>query len=337
MLMTRISPTREGFRLALRQPPLTFAEIAWRWTVGASVAAVIGFTLAEYLDSLPLSRLDQALLKTKQPLLVAQTMTHLLHGTLERAVIALLLAAIGCSILWIFASSFGRLAIVRAMMEHFRGEESPSCAAIRQASMVRSLIGLNFLRVALALAGLLALLASAVAASSLSTGRKPHELAALLVSDLLALIVCVVWAQLNWQLSLASMFVIRGENTIGAISTSVVFVREQFASIFAVSIWNILAHIAALLGAASGAAFILVFVQVISTRLIIAGVVLVTLTYFALVDWLYIARLAGYVCVAEMPETEISPAPSPMPIPAAGNYMTPTPASTTSWLFPVDP
>jgi hypothetical protein len=45
------------------------------------------------------------------------------------------------------------------------------------------------------------------------------------------------------------------------------------------------------------------------------------MAYFALADWLYMARLAGYVCIAEMPEAllaPLSPAPPhvPPPIPA---------------------
>jgi hypothetical protein len=35
----------------------------------------------------------------------------------------------------------------------------------------------------------------------------------------------------------------------------------------------------------------------------------VSLVYFALVDWLYTARLAGYMCIIEMPEALTAPAP----------------------------
>jgi hypothetical protein len=50
-------------------------------------------------------------------------------------------------------------------------------------------------------------------------------------------------------------------------------------------------------------------------------VILVTLAYFAVSDWLYTARLAGYVCIAELPEALLAPpAPpviAPPPVPAA--------------------
>jgi hypothetical protein len=41
---------------------------------------------------------------------------------------------------------------------------------------------------------------------------------------------------------------------------------------------------------------------VLPGRVIVLAIILVSLVYFAVADWLYIARLAGYVCIAEMPE-----------------------------------
>jgi hypothetical protein len=44
----------------------------------------------------------------------------------------------------------------------------------------------------------------------------------------------------------------------------------------------------------------------------------VTVVYFAVADWLYMARLAGYVCIAETPEAllkALPPAPLPLPLP----------------------
>ena len=55
------------------------------------------------------------------------------------------------------------------------------------------------------------------------------------------------------------------------------------------------------------------FIQIAPWRLVIVGVFLVTLAYFAVADWLYMARLAGYVCIAEMPDAPISSMPIPIP------------------------
>jgi hypothetical protein len=56
------------------------------------------------------------------------------------------------------------------------------------------------------------------------------------------------------------------------------------------------------------------FAGVVPWRLVVAADILVTLVYFAFVDWLYMARLAGYVCIAEMPAALLAPLP-PAPAP----------------------
>jgi len=58
------------------------------------------------------------------------------------------------------------------------------------------------------------------------------------------------------------------------------------------------------------------FVAVVPWRSVVVAIILVTLVYFALADWLYMARLAGYGCIAEMPEAlllQLPPQPKPAP------------------------
>jgi hypothetical protein len=43
-------------------------------------------------------------------------------------------------------------------------------------------------------------------------------------------------------------------------------------------------------------------------------VILLTLAYFAIADWLYTVRLAGYVCIAEMPDALLAPPPPLIPV-----------------------
>ena len=118
--MSRISPTLEGFRAAFRRPSLTFAEIAWRWTAGASACALFLFWLIEYLDTLPVTKTDAAFLSTKHPFLVGRAMAHILRGSLNRAVLAALVALMALTLLWIIAASIGRAATVRVLLDYFR-------------------------------------------------------------------------------------------------------------------------------------------------------------------------------------------------------------------------
>jgi hypothetical protein len=55
------------------------------------------------------------------------------------------------------------------------------------------------------------------------------------------------------------------------------------------------------------------FIPLVPWRLAVVAMMLVTLVYFAIADWLYMARLAGYICVADMPEEMFAPLPSPVP------------------------
>src|SRR5271155_2563171 len=118
--MSRVSPTLEGFRAAFRRPSQTLAEIAWRWTVGAVAWALFLFWSIEYLGSLPATNGDVTLLSTRQPLLVGRAIAHILRGSLNRAVLAALVAAMALSFIWIVASSIGRAASVRALLAYFR-------------------------------------------------------------------------------------------------------------------------------------------------------------------------------------------------------------------------
>ena len=315
-----VSPTLEGFRASFRRPSLTFTEIAWRWTVGAVAWGLFLFSLVEYLGSLPITNGDAALLRTRQPFLVGRAIAHILRGSLSRAGAAALLAALALSLLWIVAASVGRAATVRAVLDYFRGRFasniSAKSAGAMKSSPWRSLIGLNFLRVVLAMAALLAFVGAAILVRITSPDAHPHPGLALVFFLPLAGLICMVWLMLNWLLSLACIFAIRnGDDVLSALFAAVTFSRERGAPIVAVSAWIGLAHLTAFSVATTAVSLPLGFIRVAPTRLIIACVFLVTLAYFAVVDWLYMARLSGYVCITEMPETLAESATLPTPAP----------------------
>jgi hypothetical protein len=314
--MPRVSPTLEGFRASFRRPSLTFAEIAWRWTVGAVGWALVFFWLIEFLDTLPVTKGDAALLSTRQPLLVGRAIEHILRGSLNRAVFAALFAAIALSLIWIITASIGRAATVRALLEYFRRDSANDVAIETDTANVGrpfpSLTGLNILRAALTLAAILAIVGASILATFVSSKANPHPGLVFILFLALAGLICIAWPALNWFLSLASIFAVRdGEDTLGAISATVTFFRERTGPVFAVGIWNGLAHLVAFSVAMTAVSLPLAFIQIAPWRLVIASVILLTLAYFAVVDWLYMARLAGYVCIAEMPEALASSAPMP--------------------------
>src|SRR5882757_5770998 len=104
-----ISPTVEGFRAAFRRPALTLAEITWRWATGATAAVLLIFGLLEYLGTLQVTNGELLFLRTRHPYLVGEAIAHILRGSLNRAVVAALVAALMLTALWIVAASVGRI------------------------------------------------------------------------------------------------------------------------------------------------------------------------------------------------------------------------------------
>jgi hypothetical protein len=337
-----LSPTVEGFRAAFRRPSLALAEITWRWSVGATATALLLFGFFEFLRTLPVTRGDLLFLRTGQPILVGQALSHILRGSLSRVVVATVVGMLAMTCLWIFAASLGRLATVRSMLDHFRSNVAYVSAAVPSntgqdlagnvstndvpadpKSAFRAMTGLNFLRAALALATIFSLVAASTLAGFASPDAHPRPgLAFLLFLPLAGLICLISWA-LNWILSLAGIFAVRdGDGALGAVSAAVVFVRERLGPVAAVSTWVGLAHLTAFMAANSAVAVPLSMAQILPGRVVVLSLILLTLAYFAVADWLYIARFAGYVCILEMPEALLAPIPrSPAPIQA------PTPAA----------
>ncbi len=323
-----ISPTAEGFRAAFRRPSLTLAEIMWRWTAGATAAALFFFGLFEYLDTLPVTNGELLFLRTRHPYLVGEAIAHILRGSLSRGVLAGLLAAMLLAVLWIVAASVGRIATVRGLLDYFRREVAGNVSAggtpndgerdvASNVSTSAALLRLNFLRVAVALAAVFGYVGAAILAGFASPDASPRPGLAFFLFLPLAGLIGWVWWALNWILSLAGMFAVRdGEDAVGAISAAVTFCRERTGAVFAVSFWTGLAHLVAFVGATTAVSMPLGFAGVVPWRLVVVAVILVTLVYFTVVDWLYMARLAGYVCIAETPQALLAPLPpAPLPVP----------------------
>jgi hypothetical protein len=323
-----ISPTVEGFRAAFRRPSLTLAEIMWRWMVGATAVALFVVGLFEYLDTLPVTNGELLFLRTRHPYLVGEAIAHILRGSLTRAAMASLLAALMLSVLWMVAASVGRIATVRGLLDYFRRDvpghfldgditsdgERDVASNVSTTALV-ALLRLNFLRVVLALAAVFGFAGAGILAGFASPDANPRPGLAFSLFLPLAGLICYLWWALNWLLSLAGMFAVRNaEDAMGAIGCAVDLARERTGAVCAITTWTGLAHLVALVGASTIVSIPLGFVGLIPWRLIIAAMILVALIYLALADWLYMVRLAGYVCVAETPLALLAPLP-PAPLP----------------------
>jgi len=323
--MARISPTAEGFRTAFRRPLFTFAEITWRWVVGATTSALLLFGFFEFLNTLPVNNTELLFLKSRQPFLISQAIAHILHAGLYRGFLSLLLAIVLLCLLWMIAAALGRMTVARAVLDHVRGQIAQKATAngiayeeaagVPDRSPSLALLRLNFLRVSVLLAALIALRGASILAGFASSNTDPRPGLVFLIFCPIAIAIGLAAFGLNWLLSLASVFAVRdGSDAIDAIIAAVGLCRERAGAVSAVSFWTGLAHLVAFVVATTVVAMPLSLAPVLAWRLVLLAVILLTLVYLAIADWIYTARLAGYAFIMEMPGSFWVP-PPPRPVP----------------------
>ena len=326
--MAAWSPTLEGFRSVFRQPALPLAEVVWRWSFGAAASILLGLGFIEYLDTLPVSNTDLLLLRTRQPWLISQAFSHILHGSGFRFVLAGVLLFSTLAALWILIASIGRAATLDALLKHIRARAQASQGSTRTIAdaikdgeanegpapwRLRSLAGLHFLRAALALAACAGGMGGIILAGFVSSNTHPHPGIVFLLALTIVLLVWLAWSSVSWLLSLASIFVVgQNKDTFAAIASAVALCRDRLGTLIAVGSWFGVAHLVLFIAATSVVMFPLSLVKVLPAGFVLIVVLFLTLAYFAVVDTLYIGRLAGYVAILEAP-----PVPLMLPVPLA--------------------
>jgi hypothetical protein len=323
--MTRHSPTQEGFRAILSRPSLGLAEIVWRWSFDAAAFLLFGYSFFEYSNTLPVSRGDLLLLRTTQPVLISRAVLDIFRGSGSRVVETAVVLLLTLGIAWVVVASLGRVATLKALVAYFREDYIPTSESQeRKNGRLRSLFALNFFRLAATLVATVGGLAAVLLGGTVSRPTDPAPGSALLIILTVAMLVWFAWSTLNWFLSLAAIFVVAdGQDTFGAIAAAVDLCRTRSGSVFAVGTWFGLAHITAFAVVTSIVAFPVGFAAVLPTGVVLGGVLLVTLLYSAIADFLYIGRLAAYVAIIEMPESPVSEIAPPL-LPHRGPYLNPS-------------
>ena len=275
------------------------AEISWRWTFGLTLIVSLLFAVREYMSTLPVTAAEMFLLRSRQPALILQAIAQILHGSAPRAVSAGIVLALALTIAWIVLGSLGRAAILKELFEAF--QENPSLK--RPTLRFSSLMGLNFLRAGALLAALVGVVGAMLLAGLASSKANPSPGSALLIFWMLCLFVAMAWSTLNWYLSLAAVFVVGDEHsTFEALAAAAELCRSRSGAVAAIATWFGIAHAVAFMIATSVVAFPLAFAEVLPGGIVLGGVILVAMFYFAIADFLYVGRLASYVFLVEVPQ-----------------------------------
>lgn len=309
--MPALSPIRRGFEAIAREPALPLAEITWRWCFAAAGGFVGIVALLEYLNSIPVSWRERLMLESNDPLLALAGVAHALRGSALRFDLGVVLAATAVAVLWILGSALGRLVTLKVLLPQ------------ANSAAYGSLLGLSFLRAALFWAALLAAAAALIFAGFANPGAP-----SLVVAAVLTACVWLVWALLNWLLSLAAIFVVRdGEDTFGSITAAVDFVRSAVGEMVLTSLPFVLLHYVAMAAAVAAGILIVDLMARVSPGAAWA-LLAIAAGYFAYADLLYITRLAAYVSLADgdtvLPATKSFASPE---LPGGGSVQLPIASS----------
>ncbi|HEX6501759.1 MAG TPA: hypothetical protein VF011_00835 [Terriglobales bacterium] len=303
------SPTLEGLGRVYRQPSLALAEVTWRWSFAVAAWLLFVFAVLEFLDSLPVTTGDLFLLHTRIPSLVLITVRHLLMAGTRRGIAVFIIVVCAAVLLWMLAASAGRTAILRVLLNRSQmppaldtSDRADADSAPKLLHLCCPLLGVHFLRAGLLLATLLAWAAAAIWAGVGSSGRSSQPLAFLLFLGLI-FIIAVLWSLLDRLLSIAPIFAIReGRDTFGSIGAAMEFVHSHRRRVAGVSTVFALLHVVIFFAASSLASVPLTLASILPLWIVAASLLLLTLVYFVVVDALYVARLASYIRIIDMPD-----------------------------------
>jgi hypothetical protein len=297
------SHTLNGLQTVLHRPSLVLAEIAWRWTFGIAVVVLLMFSTVEFLDTLPVGRGESLLLRSGRPLLTFRALQHILGGSLPRVAALTFLLAVMLSLAWIVLASVGRAAILNALLQYFRRCGVLNLPSLSPVPALRSLVGLNLLRIAMTAAAALAFLGTFIIASRVDSPAR-----ATVLLWILLMLVALTWSRLNWWLSTAPIFVAaRTNDALKSLAAVIDLYAQRRWSFFAIAAWFKIGHVLAFALASSIATLALV-VAYRFPGLALTGALIVLFIYLAAVDFLHVARLAAYMSLLTVaPATPASP------------------------------
>lgn len=315
---------RESLRLAAN-PVLLLIEVGWRWAFGLGACALLFAAWLRVFGSTPVSDAELTVLGSRDPTLIAAGLLHIFQETEPDLIAASLIAIPAGIVLWIALATFGRLATLELLLPG-----SPRNAAaffgVLSANIFRALwtsgvfVGMVF-----------TLIASSLISLRFSPDRQQPNLAVyFLLIVLLLPLEAALWAVVNWFLSFTPIFSVReGCGPFGAVKWSIAAMRRMRKQVFRVSRGYGSLRLGALLallalcgtvGAVADAAG--------GARGVVAIVIVLSLAYFVVADWLYLARMVAYIdLLREDAEALLhgeirpsAPAPAKGPSSASGEF-----------------
>jgi len=287
---------REGLRILRKNPALFFMELLWRWSFGLGLLALTFLAYSHLRQAILLTDADEQALSAQDPIALATAAANLITPVLPLLVRVCTQVFSIAAVLWVAAATLGRGLITRIIVGQFATGYGVPIAA--DAPRWVSFALLNFARVMMLSILVIGYLGGTFVAGLVGGWASSLLLPATIQFCSLA-ISFVLWSYVNWVLSLAPIFVARDALApLDATVEAIAFIRRHRSRLSAIAVWNstlrgAAATVISLAGIFTAAASSSLPASAVSVLLVIE-----TLAYFLISDFLLLARLGDYASVA---------------------------------------
>lgn len=280
------NPITQGLRAVTRDPAIFLVEILWRWSFALLAFLLVIAVGLMLLGPLHIGHAWDTAWHSRDPQRMAQLLVTILLILGTKAIIAALAIPIAIAFLWSVLSALGRF----AMIKRLRASLTPL--------RFRSILALQFLRGFVGWFSFVLLFAATFGEALIaSRGPKPDLLLYYLMVMPSVVVIGALWLTFNWYLSLAAFFGREGQSFRGALRQARQTIRQQRSDFAGTGFVFLLFRIVAMLIAAAICGLTSGMVGS-SPQGYFVLLIIVSLAYFVVADFLYMARMAAYLALA---------------------------------------
>jgi hypothetical protein len=280
------NPITQGLRAVTRDPAIFLVEILWRWSFALLACLLVAGVGLMLLGPLHVGKAWDSAWGSRDPQRMGQLLVAIVLLLGVKLIIAAIAVPLAIALLWGILSALGRFVTVKRLRF--------GLTSLR----FRTVFALQLLRGLVSWFALVLLFATTIGEALIATrGTQPDLVLYYLMVMPSVVLIGASWLIVNWYLSLAAIFGREGQSFRGAFREARQTVRRQrsdFAGtgfvflLFRTVILLIAVTICGLTSGMAGTAPQSYFVLL----------VVVSLAYFAVADFFYMARMAAYLALA---------------------------------------
>ena len=291
------NPITQGLRAVTRDPAIFLVEILWRWSFAILACLLVAGVGVMLLGPLHVGHAWDTAWRSRDPQRMGQlVLAVLLLLGMKAIVIAAIAVPLSIALLWGIFSALGRFVTVKRLRI--------GLTSLR----FRSIFALQLLRAFIGWLCLVLLFAAMFGEALIATrGPQPDLLLYYLMVLPSVVVISSFWLTVNWYFSLAAIFGREGQSFRGALRQARQTVRQQRSDFAGTGFVFLLFRVVILLIATAICGLTSGMVGS-SPQSYFTLLIIVSLAYFAIADFLYMARMAAYLALAA---AHVDPAAGP--------------------------